>query len=647
MKTVIPTSSYRSDNFVDNDKNDWKKHSFTFLATCLTFLLAYRLHPSHNYDDTSAVLMIQRVGQIPNQPEEPNSEHVTYPYDRMVETVSDASLLLSTDEQKTENSVIQDFQIPISFLQDTNQVYTNLDEISSSVQDRSRYQQTKDHDSDYDNTSSTEHDTKINTIASKKFKRMSGYNTNNMKEYFDAYVRDDVRSFYHNYDDNASHIEQAPDFIGQAGKFINLFPYRISLYWEDPSNGVPVYHGDINAWGSGGSAVFPTHSFIFTKPNQPDEILCRIVVVHGTSVYYCDPFEQYQENDGDDGTKDDPFMISRGIILCPYVNKSSLNGNERTIYDTHRLNLEFGIMYKNVTGGSEWLSMYPYSKKPKHMIRSADYYGQIHTVLTNITQFHTPIPSNEIQTKLSIDEMRYRHQETSNITFSQYRNDGTLNLSLKVLSVEPRIFEIQNFVSDVEVDHLIRIINQQSLERSKTGNMRGQISSTRTSRTTWLSRETDTILNTIYLRAADVLDINEALLRQRNDHDDPIYSQQLDHPSDNNRINEDLQIVHYDIGEQYTAHHDFSFPKSYDQTHTRSINLCLYLNNVTKGGETSFPRWRNGHTSTSLNVQPIKGKAVIFYMITPDGNLDDLTQHAALPVIEGEKYFANLWISSY
>ena len=63
-----------------------------------------------------------------------------------------------------------------------------------------------------------------------------------------------------------------------------------------------------------------------------------------------------------------------------------------------------------------------------------------------------------------------------------------------------------------------------------------------------------------------------------------------------------------------------------------------------RGGETSFPRWRNGHTSKSMDMKPEKGKAMIFYMVNPDGNLDDLTQHAARPVLEGEKWFANLWL---
>ena len=63
-----------------------------------------------------------------------------------------------------------------------------------------------------------------------------------------------------------------------------------------------------------------------------------------------------------------------------------------------------------------------------------------------------------------------------------------------------------------------------------------------------------------------------------------------------------------------------------------------------KGGETSFPRWRNAQTDKGMDMKPEKGKAMIFYMVNPDGNLDDLTQHAALPVKGGEKWFSNLWI---
>jgi prolyl 4-hydroxylase len=143
-------------------------------------------------------------------------------------------------------------------------------------------------------------------------------------------------------------------------------------------------------------------------------------------------------------------------------------------------------------------------------------------------------------------------------------------------------------------------------------------------------------VDAILRRGADVLKIDEALMRRRTPDEYPDYSNR-------DPINEDFQLVHYDKSEQYTAHHDFGYPDTRPNAPSRFINLCIYLNEGMKGGETAFPRWRNADTSDAIKATPQKGKAMIFYMRTPDGNLDDLSQHAALPVIEGEKWFANLW----
>ncbi len=70
----------------------------------------------------------------------------------------------------------------------------------------------------------------------------------------------------------------------------------------------------------------------------------------------------------------------------------------------------------------------------------------------------------------------------------------------------------------------------------------------------------------------------------------------------------------------------------------------MYLNTPEEGGQTEFPRWVNGETSDGLLAEPAKGKAVFFYSFLPDGNLDDLSQHAAKPVEKGEKYLINLWV---
>lgn len=80
----------------------------------------------------------------------------------------------------------------------------------------------------------------------------------------------------------------------------------------------------------------------------------------------------------------------------------------------------------------------------------------------------------------------------------------------------------------------------------------------------------------------------------------------------------------------------------------RFATLLFYLNDEgLEGGETSFPRWQNAETFERLAVTPKAGKAVLFYSQLPDGNLDDFSQHAALPVRKGEKWLINLWVSCF
>ena len=76
----------------------------------------------------------------------------------------------------------------------------------------------------------------------------------------------------------------------------------------------------------------------------------------------------------------------------------------------------------------------------------------------------------------------------------------------------------------------------------------GTVSDTRTSMNSWIARETSPIFDAIYRRAADLLRIDEALMRNRGDDELP------DWPSKGS-IAESLQLVHYDAGQQYTAHH--------------------------------------------------------------------------------------------
>jgi prolyl 4-hydroxylase len=64
----------------------------------------------------------------------------------------------------------------------------------------------------------------------------------------------------------------------------------------------------------------------------------------------------------------------------------------------------------------------------------------------------------------------------------------------------------------------------------------------------WISRETSPIFDAVYRRAADLMRIDESLMRRRDDDELP------DWPSKES-IAESLQLVHYEPGQLYTAHH--------------------------------------------------------------------------------------------
>lgn len=199
-----------------------------------------------------------------------------------------------------------------------------------------------------------------------------------------------------------------------------------------------------------------------------------------------------------------------------------------------------------------------------------------------------------------------------------------LTFELEVVSQEPRVFIISNFLSAFEADQIVETAKPR-LHNSTVGNKDGggaRSSSTRTSSNAWISRETHPFYDSLYRRAADLLRVDETIL----------------HSSKNV---EEIQVVHYINGQKYDSHHDWGvagYPES------RLITLLMYLTDMpspTAGGETAFPKGAGGK---GFKVQPKKGDAVLFYNLLEDGNGDDLALHAALPAVEGEKWLANFWV---
>lgn len=222
------------------------------------------------------------------------------------------------------------------------------------------------------------------------------------------------------------------------------------------------------------------------------------------------------------------------------------------------------------------------------------------------------------------------------------------------MSVTPRVFEIERFLTPEECTALVELATSNSTDGGGgfgistvyTGNtVRQQRDlSTRSSSNTWLERSAavNHLTDRLYRRAAHVLQIDESLLQSAlpldEDGNEPTYAHY-------HSLAESLQIVRYTEGEEYTAHHDFVYPPiRHRYQPTRFATLLFYLNDNFEGGNTVFPRAVNAQRHEGITVYPKQGKAVLFYNVLPDGNVDDLSQHASTPVTRGQKYLANLWI---
>lgn len=199
-----------------------------------------------------------------------------------------------------------------------------------------------------------------------------------------------------------------------------------------------------------------------------------------------------------------------------------------------------------------------------------------------------------------------------------------VNIELVVASVTPRVLLIPSFLSDFECEEIINLARPHT-HASKVGdpNLNGaSVSSTRTSKNSWIPRSKNAITETLSLRAADLMQIDEKLLHM-------------------DKLSEDLQVVHYTMGQKYDPHNDWG---GAGRAESRFLTLLIYLNDMDgpdAGGETAFPK---GADLQGFKVTPRKGSAVLFYNLLDDGNGDDLALHAAQPVTRGEKWAANFWV---
>ena len=196
--------------------------------------------------------------------------------------------------------------------------------------------------------------------------------------------------------------------------------------------------------------------------------------------------------------------------------------------------------------------------------------------------------------------------------------------SYTVLSRDPWVVQIENFLSEDVVDTLLQQVTEweQSAESGEvlaSGSGTTLTTSTRTSSTFWCNLDCQKSAVSTQIRSK----ISEALQIPAI-HFEPI------------------QLLRYTSGQFYVPHHDYSFQELQLACGPRILTFFLYLSDVEDGGATYFP-------DLNITIRPKKGMAVLWpNTLSANPSMKDTRMtHEAQRVNRGVKYAANVWVHLY
>ena len=180
----------------------------------------------------------------------------------------------------------------------------------------------------------------------------------------------------------------------------------------------------------------------------------------------------------------------------------------------------------------------------------------------------------------------------------------------------PRV--IKNFITPEEAKELIRT----ATPKMKKSTIRGYDTDkdVRDSKTTWLNKNSNYLIKTIFKKASSLT--NKKIAQMEN-----------------------LQIIHYTPNQYFKSHYDQSHQNSEWNNKElirhggpRLYTLIIYLNDNYKGGETEFPKLNK---KFKLNT----GDAVLFHNLDiQEKQVHESAIHAGKPVLSGEKWLATVWV---
>lgn len=215
-------------------------------------------------------------------------------------------------------------------------------------------------------------------------------------------------------------------------------------------------------------------------------------------------------------------------------------------------------------------------------------------------------------------------KETSNLHCYMWDNNREPNLVLSPVKMEellkePHVVRFYDVVSDYEIEHIKSIGMPRLRPATIIQDKHMVVSDTRTTQTGFIADEDSYTVELMSRRISHITNL------------DTTYA-------------EWLAISNYGTGGHYTQHADFFDPnvlihssQSYTHLGNRIATFLMYLSEVDEGGHTIF-------LDANLSVAPIKGSALFWHNLHKSGTPDQLTWHAACPILHGNKWIANKWI---
>ena len=203
--------------------------------------------------------------------------------------------------------------------------------------------------------------------------------------------------------------------------------------------------------------------------------------------------------------------------------------------------------------------------------------------------------------------------------FNDKYNLLNLDYNKKTLYQEPLIFTIDKFLSNEECEHMKNLAKGNFKPSLVSGNDKGYVSTGRTGMNFWINHEKDKVTKLIGDKIANIIGI-------------PLINAEA------------YQMIYYGKSQEYKQHYDGWILDGSDKSRRnmkyggqRIATALCYLNDVESGGGTCFPR-------LNIEVTAEKGKLLVFHNVFKNtNNRHPLSEHAGMPVIEGDKWAFNLW----